>query len=801
MKTILSPVVLTCLYLAAWTGCDRETCETPSAQIELELTFSGFDLSEATWLEFESVVMAPGPSGSTHDYFQRRVGAMAFPLEGRGGTLTLRVDPGAYASALVLFLGDEAEFSYDLTVRVFGPRDGVSNLLLAEGRLARSLSPIGCYLSTHLTVSAASTCQEKQDGDPCVGSGTSRSTCKCLDGSGCVGTAADGLTCEPSLCGDGYTDRRQGELCEPGWSGGDCDDNCLPRPIQVEVSTTSGSAALAGTSSISNTVAGDTVTHALAEINYSPDATPVAMGSILISDLDGDSAHELAWAFPEGYAPQQAARIGKVSVSDWPLIGSSTIGDVDDVHATLLAQPLSPPYWFGAALAAGDLNGDGTRDLVVGAPGRGERAGALFVFFSGTEGAITPSAANGYTLSVDTSEDAEKYMLITGTQGDIAGDPGDHLGYALAAADFNGDGITDLAVGAPRSSFPAIAAHGAVYLVPGKDSLGPFTTSTIDTVAHLTFFSYKDDVMLGTALATGDLDGDGYDDLIMGSQATSNGNGNAGYGAVYVVFGGPGLFGSTELSDIDVDDSVSSTVDLLAIAAEDEQSPLFGIGGAAAVADVDNDGLGELAVTLGHPGSVLEPSSVLLIRGTAFARYRETGETIDLGTLQDDGDGVWLHTSSPEGFGTNLYAADLNGDRITDLAISAPRRDFVPTQGEPASSAGAVYVMLGSGRARYWDVTDYDVHGVFDTPPQEVRIPWIRLQGTSPNGFFGASVAASSHLGLTSLETIGVHTYVLDPGWTHPIHGENAGRIWGLYLPALLPCGLASSCPRPTAAP
>ncbi len=85
-----------------------------------------------------------------------------------------------------------------------------------------------------------------------------------------------------------------------------------------------------------------------------------------------------------------------------------------------------PDGWLGAALATGDLDGDGRADLAAGAPGALDGAGAVAIWW----GAAWPEGPG---------------LVLAGRT------PGDHLGTSLAIADWDGDGVDDLAAGAPRA--------------------------------------------------------------------------------------------------------------------------------------------------------------------------------------------------------------------------------------------------------------------------------------------------------------------------------------------------------------
>ena len=193
--------------------------------------------------------------------------------------------------------------------------------------------------------------------------------------------------------------------------------------------------------------------------------------------------------------------------------------------------------------SAGDVNGDGFDDLIVGACGadpRGSNSGASYVVFG---------KASGFAANLDLSDARTR---STGFRLDGAA-AGDRSGYSVASAgDVNGDGFDDLIVGA-RTPTRTATTSGASYVVFGKASgfaaLSTSPASNGSTGFKLSGVAAGDQSGASVASA-GDVNGDGFDDLIVGAYwADPNGTDS---GASYVVFGkASGFAANLDLSTLD----------------------------------------------------------------------------------------------------------------------------------------------------------------------------------------------------------------------------------------------------------
>lgn len=320
--------------------------------------------------------------------------------------------------------------------------------------------------------------------------------------------------------------------------------------------------------------------------------------------------------------------------------------------------PLLNTYgFFGAQVStAGDLNGDGFDDIVIGMDNYDYSTsdeGAVFVWYGSSTG---PSAGHNWMARGD-----NLYA---------------HFGYTLdAAGDVNHDGYADLIVGAWRSDDNVIA-HAYVWHGSAA-GLGPTgLPSNADWVASDPHPGQNVGSGFGRLVrGIGDVNGDGSDDVLVGAYAYDGGVTNQG--AVFVWYGSDTGLGPA---------GALSNVDWMAVGGQEESR--FGHSGVDGVGDLNGDGYGDIAVGA-YAYDNPEPSE-----GAVFVWY---GSNTGLGPNGDPSNAGWraeANVTAIMGYSVRP-GGDANGDGFADLLVAAPSYPVSSGSGV-LSGAGAWFVWFGS---------------------------------------------------------------------------------------------------------
>ena len=316
---------------------------------------------------------------------------------------------------------------------------------------------------------------------------------------------------------------------------------------------------------------------------------------------------------------------------------------------------------YGEALAVGDFDNNGYDDLAIGIPGETVNgksdAGAVRILY-GSSSRLTSTGTDFL------------HQDVSGVNGVV--ESGDQFGFALTTGDFDGDGYDDLVVGNPFEDIGSTSNAGMINVLYGAS--GGITTSG-DQSLHLADIGVtgKTDDRLGYALASGDFDGDGYDDIAIGVPWKEFGATDAGW--VLVINGSSSGLNFGHRSEL-------AQMPHLTPGESAEGYDRFGYS--LASGDFNNDGFDDLGVGVPYEDVSGKNNAgvvhTFLGSPIGLAKFFPT-QTYNQGNL---GGG----TETNDYFGWALAVGDLNGDGRDDLAVSAPYED--------SNNRGRVHVLKGT---------------------------------------------------------------------------------------------------------
>jgi Ca2+-binding RTX toxin-like protein len=413
-------------------------------------------------------------------------------------------------------------------------------------------------------------------------------------------------------------------------------------------------------------------------------------------------------------------------------------------------------YSGWSVASAGDVNGDGIDDLIIGAyaadPNGGLFAGTSYVVFGRSAG-----FAATFELS---ALDGSNGFQINGAAAY------DWSGFSVASAgDINGDGIDDLIIGAKHAD-PNGYSSGASYVVFGSDAgfAASLELSALDGTNGFRLNGEATNDYSGYSIsAAGDVNGDGIDDLIIGAVYADPNSYSSG--ASYVVFGTDAGFGASfELSALDGTNGFK----IIGEAMND-----FSGASVSAAGDVNGDGVDDLIIGAwrADPNGVTESGASYVVFGntTAFA------STVNLaGLAGTDGfriNGVALDDYS--GFSVS-GAGDVNGDGIADLVVGAPSAD------PNGTSSGASYVVFG---------TDAGFPSSLNLSALDGANGFV-INGEAAYDMLGASVSTAGDVNGDGIDDLIIGTRYADPngyasGASYVVFGRDTGFAATLELSVL----------------
>jgi hypothetical protein len=473
------------------------------------------------------------------------------------------------------------------------------------------------------------------------------------------------------------------------------------------------------------------------------DADRFGTAVTVLGDLDGNGVDDLAVGTPsdDDGGPERGAVWILFLNSDGTVLAEQKISDTSGGFT----GGLHDIDLFGvSANSIGDLDGDGVTDLAVGAYRDGDgglERGAVWVLFLNSDGTV------------------KGHQKISDISGGFSGGliDGDRFGASIAnLGDRDGDGVTDLAVGAYKDDDGG-TDRGAVWILfLNNDGTVKAQQKISDTSGGFTGGLSDTDHFGSAVVPVGDLDGDGVTDLAVGAYQSDGGGTERG--AVWTLLLNSDL---TVKSQQLIGDSAGGFTGLL----EDEDR--FGVA-LAPIGDLDGDGIADLAV-----GAYRDDDGGL-DRGAIWMLFLDSGGSVKAQQkISDSVGGFAGGLDNEDRIGASLTGlGDLDGDGIADLAAGAYQ------DGDGGPLRGAVWILFLDG------IPDNLIMADLNCVPSTGTLPFTaQMTVTFTNTYTGQSRWLAGTVDLTLAS--GTHFSNYRAGHTVVAAGGYRAFTWDQYLPAL----------------
>ncbi|MEQ8756576.1 MAG: FG-GAP-like repeat-containing protein [Coleofasciculus sp. G1-WW12-02] len=390
-------------------------------------------------------------------------------------------------------------------------------------------------------------------------------------------------------------------------------------------------------------------------------------------------------------------------------------------------------FGFGSVVKGnGDFDGDGFNDFLISAPGAGSGLGELHVVFGSND--LTTSSTQTISLNSQLSS------LVSVSIGNI-----------------NGDGTDDIIIGDPFAN--NTNNQGRTYVIYGDisrsiatnvTSLSPgqgFTIVNSDSNANIS------DV-LGWSVSSGDIDGDGTDDVIIGDPAADSNNGN-----VHVIFGTTLNGGHSGTFDI----STAPPTDFLTFSDPSPNPNPKGLGSSVGSGDINGDNKDD--VIIGAPDTNIFNGETYVVFG-----YDTRGSIATSTTSLTGANGFIFQAASQEILGWKVSSAgDINGDSNDDFIVTAPSPVIVTAPSPALNLQGRAYVVYGNHSGFPSTLTTSSIINSTGTDG-------FYIDGLNNNDFLGYAISAAG-----DVNGDGIDDFLIAAPYADTNSLNDSGQVYVVY--------------------
>jgi len=410
-----------------------------------------------------------------------------------------------------------------------------------------------------------------------------------------------------------------------------------------------------------------------------------------------------------------------------------------------------------AVSSAGDVDGDGFDDLIIGASGGnkgGEGSGEVFLITAAdlANPDIIDGTADGGLNLINMVGKGGSYRFVGAEERDFAGIS------ISSAGDSDGDGLDDILIGAPYADGDERSNSGETYLIAAADfesmdaSDGADGVIDLDKVAKqnssYVFYGASAYDHSGFSIASvGDIDEDGKDDILIGAPYADAGGPNSG--KAY-------LIAAADFESMDAaDDHADGVIDLKKVAMQNSSYVFNGASGGdrfgasvASAGDINGDGRRHILIGAPYAGGRSYSGKVYLIAAADLksmdAADGKLDSVIDLNNIarkqnvaQENESYVFTGASATDRFGTSIASAgDIDGDGKRHILIGAPYADG------GGNNSGEVY-LIAAADLKSMDDADDSKDGVINLANVARQSSSYQLIGADTRYVAGCSVSSA----------------------------------------------------------